>query len=207
MRAAAIHGDLRQGQREDALRKFGEGKLQVLVATDVAARGLHIDDIDVVIHYEPAPEHKTYLHRSGRTARAGSKGLAVSLSIWNEELHMKRLQKRIGVIQPITEMFSNDPRLDDLAAWHLPLTRRYGRPRMEHAELDPAEVGLFAFQVFSKLEGAVTAGMIHLGDRLGLYSALADADQPAVDDRARRARRACRSDGCGSGPTTKAPPR
>ena len=113
----AIHGDLRQGQREDALRKFGEGKLQVLVATDVAARGLHIDDIDVVIHYEPAPEHKTYLHRSGRTARAGSKGLAVSLSIWNEELHMKRLQKRIGVEQPIVEMFSNDPRLDDLAAW------------------------------------------------------------------------------------------
>jgi superfamily II DNA/RNA helicase len=117
VRAAAIHGDLRQGQREDALKKFGAGKLDVLVATDVAARGLDIDDIDVVIHYEPAPEHKTYLHRSGRTARAGSKGLAVSLSIWNEELHMKRLQKRIGVIQPITEMFSNDPRLDDLSAW------------------------------------------------------------------------------------------
>jgi superfamily II DNA/RNA helicase len=117
VRTAAIHGDLRQGQREEALKKFGEGKLTVLVATDVAARGLHIDAVDVVIHYEPAPEHKTYLHRSGRTARAGSKGLAVSLSIWNEELHMKRLQKRIGVVQPITEMFSNDPRLDDLAAW------------------------------------------------------------------------------------------
>jgi superfamily II DNA/RNA helicase len=117
VRAAAIHGDLRQGQREDALKKFGEGKLQVLVATDVAARGLHIDAVDVVIHYEPAPDHKTYLHRSGRTARAGSKGLAVSLSIWNEELHMKRLQKRIGVIQPITEMFSNDPRLEDLTAF------------------------------------------------------------------------------------------
>jgi superfamily II DNA/RNA helicase len=117
VRAAAIHGDLRQGQREDALRKFAEGKLQVLVATDVAARGLHIDAVDVVIHYEPAPDHKTYLHRSGRTARAGTKGLAVSLSIWNEELHIKRLQKRIGVIQPITEMFSNDPRLEDLTAW------------------------------------------------------------------------------------------
>jgi superfamily II DNA/RNA helicase len=117
VRAAAIHGDLRQGQREDALRRFSEGRLQVLVATDVAARGLDIDAVDVVIHYEPAPDHKTYLHRSGRTARAGSQGLAVSLSIWNEELHMKRLQKRIGVVQPITEMFSNDPRLADLAAW------------------------------------------------------------------------------------------
>jgi len=117
VKAAAIHGDLRQGQREDALRKFSEGKLKVLVATDVAARGLHIDDVDVVIHYDPAPDHKTYLHRSGRTARAGSTGLAVTLSIWNEELHVRRLQKRIGVVQPITEMFSNDPRLADLAAW------------------------------------------------------------------------------------------
>ena len=117
VKAAAIHGDLRQGQREDALRDFTSGKIKVMVATDVAARGLHIDAVDVVIHYDPAPDHKTYLHRSGRTARAGSKGMAVSLSIWNEELHMKRLQKRIGVIQPITEMFSNDPRLADLAAW------------------------------------------------------------------------------------------
>ncbi|HEX4868640.1 MAG TPA: DEAD/DEAH box helicase [Acidimicrobiales bacterium] len=117
VKAAAIHGDLRQGQREDALKDFGAGKIKVMVATDVAARGLHIDDVDVVIHYDPAPDHKTYLHRSGRTARAGSKGMAVSLSIWNEELHMKRLQKRIGVIQPITEMFSNDPRLADLTAW------------------------------------------------------------------------------------------
>jgi superfamily II DNA/RNA helicase len=115
--AAAIHGDLRQSQREQALKRFGEGRLKVLVATDVAARGLHIDDVDVVIHYDPAPDHKTYLHRSGRTARAGSKGMAVTLSIWNQELEVKRLQKRIGVIQPITEMFSNDPRLADLTAW------------------------------------------------------------------------------------------
>jgi superfamily II DNA/RNA helicase len=117
VQAAAIHGDLRQSQREQALRRFTEGKLKVLVATDVAARGLHIDDVDVVIHFDPAPDHKTYLHRSGRTARAGSQGMAVTLSIWNQELEIKRLQKRIGVIMPITEMFSNDARLSDLAAW------------------------------------------------------------------------------------------
>ena len=117
VKAAAIHGDLRQSQREQALKQFSEGKLKVLVATDVAARGLHIDDVDVVNHADPAPDHKTYLHRSGRTARAGSKGMAVTLSIWNQELEVKRLQKRIGVIQPITEMFSNDARLEDLAAW------------------------------------------------------------------------------------------
>jgi superfamily II DNA/RNA helicase len=117
VKAAAIHGDLRQSQREEALKRFTDGKLDLLVATDVAARGLHIDDIDVVIHYDPAPDHKTYLHRSGRTARAGTKGLAVTLSIWNQELEIKRLQKRIGVIQPITEMFSNDKRLEDLVAF------------------------------------------------------------------------------------------
>jgi superfamily II DNA/RNA helicase len=117
VRALAIHGDLRQSQREDALRRFTDGRLHIMVATDVAARGLHIDDIDVVIHYDPAPDHKTYLHRSGRTARAGSKGMAVTLSIWNQELEIKRLQKRIGVLQPITEMFSNDPRLEDLASF------------------------------------------------------------------------------------------
>jgi superfamily II DNA/RNA helicase len=115
--AEAIHGDLRQQMREKALARFSEGKLQVLVATDVAARGLHIDDVDVVIHYDPAPEHKTYLHRSGRTARAGQAGMAVTLSLWNEELDVKRLQRRLGIEQPIVEMFSNDPRLADLSGW------------------------------------------------------------------------------------------
>ena len=117
VKASAIHGDLPQRAREKALQRFTEGKLQALVASDVAARGLDIDQVDVVIHWDPPPDHKTYLHRSGRTARAGSKGMAVSLSIWNEELHIKRLQKRIGVIQPLTEMFSNDARLNDLASW------------------------------------------------------------------------------------------
>ena len=72
--AAAIHGDLRQQQRERALADFSAGKLHVLVATDVAARGLHIEGVDVVVHYDPPEDHKAYLHRSGRTARAGSHG-------------------------------------------------------------------------------------------------------------------------------------
>jgi len=89
----------------------------VLVATDVAARGLHIDDVDVVIHYDPPGDHKTYLHRSGRTARAGESGIVVTLVLWNEELEIKRLLPRIGVKQPLVEVFSNDPRLADLVAW------------------------------------------------------------------------------------------
>ncbi len=117
MRAAAIHGDLRQSQREKSLRDFGDGKLQALVATDVAARGIHVDDVDVVLQYDPPSDHKTYLHRAGRTARAGESGLVVTLSMWNEELDIKRLQKRVGVVMPIVEMFSNDKRLADLANW------------------------------------------------------------------------------------------
>ena len=117
VKAAAIHGDLRQNHRERALNDFSAGKLSVLVATDVAARGIHVDDIEVVIHYDPPSDHKTYLHRSGRTARAGSKGLVITLVLWNEELEVRRLQKRVGLDLPVVEMFSNDERLSDLAGW------------------------------------------------------------------------------------------
>ncbi len=119
IRAQAIHGDLRQNIREKALARFAAGKLPVLVATDVAARGIHVDGVEVVIHYDPPSDHKTYLHRSGRTARAGTDGLVVTLSLWDEELIVKRLQKRIGLDMELVEMFSNDPRLADLGGWAL----------------------------------------------------------------------------------------
>lgn len=116
--ARAIHGDLPQKLREKALADFMAGKLPVLVATDVAARGIHVDDVDVVIHGDPPEDHKAYIHRSGRTARAGESGLVVTLALWNEELEVKRLQKRLGLDLPITEMFSNDARLQDLVGWN-----------------------------------------------------------------------------------------
>jgi superfamily II DNA/RNA helicase len=115
--AAAIHGDLRQQMRERALEQFAAGKLPALVATDVAARGLDIDGVDVVIHFDPAEDHKAYLHRSGRTARAGEGGLAVTLVLWDQELAIERLQRRIGLKIPLVEVFSNDKRLADLAGW------------------------------------------------------------------------------------------
>jgi superfamily II DNA/RNA helicase len=115
--ARAIHGDLRQEVRERALRRFAAGQLAVLVATDVAARGLDIDELDIVIQYDPPPDPKTYLHRAGRTARAGAAGLAVTLVLWNEELEVRRVKRRLGLDEPIVEMFSNDERLDDLAGW------------------------------------------------------------------------------------------
>ena len=116
--ARAIHGDLRQEVRERALKRFSDGTLPVLVATDVAARGLDIDDLDIVIQADPPPDPKTYLHRSGRTARAGAAGLAVTLVLWNEELEVRRFKRRLGLDEPIVEMFSNDERLTDLANWN-----------------------------------------------------------------------------------------
>ncbi len=117
VRAAAIHGDLRQQMREKSLAQFTEGKLPVLVATDVAARGIHVDDIDIVVHYDPPEDAKTYLHRSGRTARAGESGLVVTLVLWDQELEVRRMQRRLGLDLPIVEMLSNDARLSDLQAW------------------------------------------------------------------------------------------
>ncbi len=112
----AIHGDLRQQVRERALRSFASGRLRVLVATDVAARGIDVDGIDVVVHFDPPDDHKAYLHRSGRTARAGREGLVVTLVLWNQQLQVERIQKRLGLQVPIVEMLSNDPRLADLRA-------------------------------------------------------------------------------------------
>jgi superfamily II DNA/RNA helicase len=117
LRAAAIHGDLRQQMRERALEHFSSGKLEALVATDVAARGLDIEGVDVVVHYDPPEDHKAYLHRSGRTARAGEGGVAVTLVLWDQELAVERLQRRVGLRLPIIEVFSNDKRLADLAAF------------------------------------------------------------------------------------------
>jgi superfamily II DNA/RNA helicase len=116
--AEPIHGDLRQRQREQALSRFTNGEIQALVATDVAARGIHVDDVDVVIHFDPPDDHKTYLHRSGRTARAGGTGVAVTLVLWDQELEVKRIQKRLGLDIAIVEMFSNDKRLHDLYNWN-----------------------------------------------------------------------------------------
>ena len=114
--AAAIHGDLAQPAREKALRRFAEGDLSVLVATDVAARGIDIDDIAAVIHYEPAKDNKDYLHRSGRTARAGRDGWAVTLTEYNQHTQVTILQRTMRMpITPPIEVFSNNPKLSNLA--------------------------------------------------------------------------------------------
>ncbi len=121
---ASMHGDLRQSARERSLRDFAEGKLPVLIATDVAARGIHVDNVDVVVHFDPPEEPKAYTHRSGRTARAGQDGLVVTFVLWNQEREVEQLQKRLRLREPIVEVFSNDPRLSDVASLTGPAPRR-----------------------------------------------------------------------------------
>ncbi|HEY3484687.1 MAG TPA: DEAD/DEAH box helicase [Ilumatobacteraceae bacterium] len=119
---AAIHGDLPQPARERALRRFAEGSLSMLVATDVAARGIDIDDIGAVIHYEPAKDAKDYLHRSGRTARAGRDGWAITLVEYNQHTQMRILQRGLRLpLVPAIEVFSNNPNLRDLTRFEADL--------------------------------------------------------------------------------------
>ena len=102
--AVAIHGDRSQGQRERALREFTNGRAQVLVATDVAARGIHVDNVALVMHYDPAGSDKDYIHRSGRTGRAGQDGRVISMVVEDKKKIARQLQKDLGI----------KPGLDDL---------------------------------------------------------------------------------------------
>jgi len=94
--AVAMHGDLSQRQREQALRRFESGRVSTLVATDVAARGLDLDDITHVINYDPPEDHKAYVHRVGRTGRAGRSGTGVTLVLPDEAAELSRVAERLG---------------------------------------------------------------------------------------------------------------
>jgi superfamily II DNA/RNA helicase len=95
--AVAIHGDRSQAQRERALAAFRSGSVQALVATDVAARGIHVDGVPCVVHFDPAADHKDYLHRSGRTGRAGASGTVVTLLGNEHRAAVKGLQRGLGL--------------------------------------------------------------------------------------------------------------
>ena len=110
--AGAIHGDLGQGAREQALRAFRSGKIDVLVATDVAARGIDVDDVTHVINYQCPEDEKTYLHRIGRTGRAGRKGVAVTFVDWDDIPRWSLVDKALDLGYPEPEeTYSNSPHL------------------------------------------------------------------------------------------------
>jgi len=95
--AQGLHGDKGQGARTRALEGFSDGTTPVLVATDIAARGIDIDDVSLVVHVDPPAEHKAYLHRAGRTARAGTSGTVVTLALDEQEKEVAQLLRKAGV--------------------------------------------------------------------------------------------------------------
>jgi superfamily II DNA/RNA helicase len=100
---ATVHGDLGQGQRERALRAFRSGKVDVLTATEVAARGLDVDDVTHVVNYECPDDEKTYVHRIGRTGRAGRTGVAITFVDWRDMHRWKLINDALGLGQPEPE--------------------------------------------------------------------------------------------------------
>ncbi len=110
--AAAVHGDLGQGAREQALRAFRSGKVDVLVATDVAARGIDVIDVTHVVNYQCPEDEKTYIHRIGRTGRAGKEGVAVTLVDWDDLPRWKMISDELGLgIDEPAETYSTSEHL------------------------------------------------------------------------------------------------
>ncbi|MBT8216597.1 MAG: DEAD/DEAH box helicase [Acidimicrobiia bacterium] len=107
--AVAMHGGRNQNQRNRALKEFSTGRAQALIATDVAARGIHVDAVGSVVHFDPPADHKDYLHRSGRTARAGAGGTVVSLVSGDQRRTVRRMQQELNLDVPIEA-----PQLDAL---------------------------------------------------------------------------------------------
>ena len=132
VKAEPIHGGRSQGQRDRALAAFKQGKAAALIATDVAARGIHVNGVNCVIHYDPPAENSTYVHRSGRTARAGESGTVVSLLEGSQKKDARKLQRAIGLDEPLT-----DPDIPGLAEPQISMRReeapaRDDRPAVRH---------------------------------------------------------------------------
>ncbi|HEY9327836.1 MAG TPA: DEAD/DEAH box helicase, partial [Streptomyces sp.] len=111
VRASALHGGRSQPQRNRTLDQFKTGEVTVLVATNVAARGIHVDDLDLVVNVDPPTDHKDYLHRGGRTARAGESGSVVTLVLPEEKREMTRLMQDAGIAPRTTRIRSSDEEL------------------------------------------------------------------------------------------------
>src|SRR5881398_3749699 len=113
--AGAIHGNLTQGARRKALDAFSRGSARVLVATDVAARGIHVDDVDLVVHFDPPADHKDYLHRSGRTARAGASGTVVSFVEPSQSRDVARMHTAAAVSPAMSRVRPGDRTVREIA--------------------------------------------------------------------------------------------
>ncbi|MFI1032601.1 DEAD/DEAH box helicase [Streptomyces sp. NPDC020951] len=120
VKAAALHSGKSQPQRTRTLAQFKDGHVTVLVATNVAARGIHIDDLDLVVNVDPPADHKDYLHRGGRTARAGESGSVVTLVLPNQRRDMARLMSAAGIRAQITQVRSGEAELSRITGAQAP---------------------------------------------------------------------------------------
>jgi superfamily II DNA/RNA helicase len=135
VKAAPIHGDLRQAKREQNLERFREGRSEVLVATEVAARGLDIDGVTHVVNYDCPDDEKMYLHRIGRTGRAGAAGVAVTFAEHTEVERLRSIKKRVGAAeQEIHEVFSTSDLLAEL--FDLPVSTPWAHLGAENGDSD-----------------------------------------------------------------------
>ncbi|MGO4442480.1 DEAD/DEAH box helicase [Mycobacterium sp. 2YAF39] len=133
--AVELHGNLSQNARTRNLAAFSDGSAWVLVATDIAARGIHVDDVTLVVHADPPVEHKAYLHRSGRTARAGNDGTVVTLMLDEQVSDVRQLTRKAGVKPTITRFRgASHPVLHEIA----PGERTFGEPIVPVAPSRPA---------------------------------------------------------------------
>ncbi|MFC7037133.1 DEAD/DEAH box helicase [Nonomuraea rubra] len=120
VKAGGLHGGKRQNQRTRILSEFREGSINVLVCTDVAARGIHVDNISLVLHVDPPQDHKSYLHRGGRTARAGEKGTVVTLVLPNERRSTDALTRRAGIHPFRLKATPGHPRVAEVTGARVP---------------------------------------------------------------------------------------
>ncbi|MFD4246020.1 DEAD/DEAH box helicase [Streptomyces sp. NPDC058525] len=120
VRAAALHGGKSQPQRTRTLARFKTGHVTVLVATNVAARGIHVDNLDLVVNVDPPTDHKDYLHRGGRTARAGESGSVVTLVVPKQRRDMTRLMAAAGIVPQTTQVRSGDEALHRITGARTP---------------------------------------------------------------------------------------
>jgi superfamily II DNA/RNA helicase len=121
--AVELHGNLSQNARERNLEAFSEGTTRVLVATDIAARGIHVDDIALVVHVDPPAEHKAYLHRSGRTARAGSSGIVVTVMTPDQAGDVRALARAASITPIITQVTPSHPTIEKLVGEAAPYVK------------------------------------------------------------------------------------
>ncbi|MBU8821797.1 DEAD/DEAH box helicase [Mycolicibacterium goodii] len=133
--AVELHGNLSQNARTRNLTAFSDGTATVMVATDIAARGIHVDDVSLVVHADPPVEHKAYLHRSGRTARAGNEGTVVTLMLDAQVHDVRNLTRKAGVKPTITRISGLDhPVLREIA----PGERVFGEPKRTEPAATPS---------------------------------------------------------------------